>query len=203
MEKKQDIGQETLWKFLERAILSDENRHDAFVYFGRRISRQMLVEQVYLWARVIRGMGLKAGDELLIYGPSMPEFVYIMLAADMTGVTANLPNLMAKPEALDAMVGKSRVAFIFDGLEKTIRYTLRREQFEHVVILSATRSMGYPLRLVAAPLNSIKHLGLRFNTKYMTADAAIRSFGHYNGSLDASYSARPVRPARESPTRSA
>ena len=185
MEKKQDIGQETLWKFLERAILSDENRHDAFVYFGRRISRQMLVEQVYLWARVIRGMGLKAGDELLIYGPSMPEFVYIMLAADMTGVTANLPNLMAKPEALDAMVGKSRVAFIFDGLEKTIRYTLRREQFEHVVILSATRSMGYPLRLVAAPLNSIKHLGLRFNTKYMTADAAIRSFGHYNGSLDA------------------
>lgn len=184
-KKKQDIGLETLWKFLEHGILSDENRHDAFVYFGRRISRQMLMEQVHLWARVIRGMGLKAGDELLIYGPSMPEFVYIMLAADMTGVTANLPNLMAKPEALDAMVGKSRVAFVFDGLENVIRRTLRLEQLEHVVTISATRSMGYPLKLVAAPLNGIKHIGLRCRAKYMTADAAIRRFGHYDGPLEA------------------
>lgn len=175
----------TLWKFLEGGILSDNNRHDAFVYFGRRISRQTLLEQVRLWARVIRGMGLKQGDELLIFGPSLPEFVYIMLAADMTGVTANLPSLMAQPEALDAMVGNSRVAFVFDGLENIIRSTLRREQFEHVVIISATRSMAYPLKLIASPLNSLKQLKLRFNARYMTADAAIRRFGNYEGELEA------------------
>jgi len=175
----------TLWKFLEQGILADENRHDAFVYFGRRISRRTLVEQVELWARVIRGMGLREGDELLLFGPSLPEFVYIMLAADRTGVTANLPNLMVKPEALDAMVGKSRVAFVFDGLEHAIRNTLRREQFEHVVIVSATRSMGYPLRLIASPLNSLKHPGLRLRAKYMTVDTAIRRFGHYKGPLEA------------------
>ena len=178
-----DISQ-TLWKFLEGGILSDENRHDAFVYFGRRISRAALVEQVHVWARVLRGMGLNEGDELMIFGPSLPEFVYIMLAADMTGVTANLPNLMAKPEALDAMAGKSRVAFVFDGLEQTIRHTIMREQFEHVVIISATRSMGYPLKLLASPLNSLKQIGLRFRNKYMTADAAIRRFGHYDGPLE-------------------
>lgn len=183
-DQKQDSMQQTLWKYLEHFILSDGNRHDAFVYFGRRISRQTLVEQVHLWARVIRGMGLKEGDELLIFGPSLPEFVYIMLAADMTGVTANLPNLMAKPEALDAMVGKSRVAFVFDGLEKQIRHTLRREQFEHVVIISATRAMGYPLKLVASPLNSLKHLSLRYQNKYMSTDTAIRRFGSYDGQLD-------------------
>ena len=183
-EMKEDSIQQTLWKFLEGGILSDNNQHDAFVYFGRRISRQTLIEQVHLWARVIRGMGLKEGDELLIFGPSLPEFVYIMLAADMIGVTANLPNLMAKPEALDTMVGKSRIAFVFDGLEKTIRNTLRREQFEHVVIISATRSMGYPLKLMASPLNSIKHLDLRLRAKYITTDAAIRRFGHYEGPLE-------------------
>lgn len=183
--KKKDSLPQTLWKFLEHGILADGNRHDAFVYFGRRISRQTLVEQVYQWARVIKGMGLKEGDELLIYGPSLPEFVYIMLAADCTGVTANLPNLMAEPETLDAMVGKSRVAFVFDGLEKQIRTTLCREQFEHVVILSATRSMGNPLKRIAAPLNGLKHLSLRLKAKYMTADAAIRRFGHYDGPLEA------------------
>ena len=183
--QKQDTIHQTLWNFLEGGILADENRHDAFVYFGRRISRQTLLEQVHLWARVIRGMGLKEGDELLIFGPSLPEFVYIMLAADMTGVTANLPNLMAKPEALEAMVGKSRVAFVFDGLESMIRHALRREQFEHVVIVSATRSMGYPLKMIASPLNGLKHLDLRLRAKYISADAAIRRFGHYEGELEA------------------
>ena len=174
-----------MWKFLERGLLTDENRHDALVYFGRRISRQTLVEQVHLWARVIRGMGLKEGDELLLFGPSLPEFIYIMLAADMTGVTANLPNLMVTPDALDSMVGKSRVAFVFDEMEKMIRNTLRRKQFEHVVILSATRSMGYPLKLIASPLNSLKHWSLRHRAKYLSANAAILRFGRYDGPLEA------------------
>lgn len=175
----------TLWKFMERGILSDGNRHEALVYFGRHISRQTFVEQVHLWARVIRGMGLKEGDELLLFGPSLPEFIYIMLAADMTGVTANLPNLMVSPEALETMAGKSRVAFVFDGMEKKIRHALQSEQFEKVVIVSATRSMGYPLKMIASPLNSIKHFTSRHRAKYMTADAAIRRYGRYDGPLEA------------------
>ena len=175
----------TLWKFIERGILSDRNRHDALVYFGRRISRQTLVEQVHLWARVIRGMGLKEGDELLLFGPSLPEFIYIMLAADMTGVTANLPNLMVSPEALEAMAGKSRVAFVFDGMENMIRHALQSAQFEKVVIVSATRSMGYPLKMIASPLNSIKLFISRHRAKYLTADAAIRRYGRYDGHLEA------------------
>lgn len=176
--------QKTLWKFLEYGILSDNNRHDALVYFGRRISRKTFVEQVHLWGRVIKGMGLKEGDELLIFGPTLPEFIYIMFAADMTGVTANLPNLMVKPEALDSMVGKSRVAFVFDGMEEMLRKTLEREQFEHVVVISATRSMGYPLKLLASPVNNIKKYRQRHRAKYLTADAAIRRFGQYDGPLE-------------------
>ncbi len=188
MRWKQSDGsglEETIWKFLERAILSDGNRHDALVYFGRRISRAALVEQVHLWGRVIKGMGLKEGDELLLFGPSLPEFIYIMLAADMTGVTANIPNLMVLPEGLGAMVGRSRVAFVFDGLEAGIRPILAREQFEHVVVISATRSMGYPLKALASPLNAIKRLGNRHRRKYMTADLAVRRFGCYDGPLEA------------------
>ena len=179
------MNKETLWKFMERGILSDKNRHDALVYFGRRVSRKTFIENVRLWARVIKGMGLKEGDELLLFGPSLPEFIYILLAADMAGVTANLPNLMASPEALETMVGKSRVAFVFDGMEKTIRHALLREQFEHVVIISATRSMGYPLKMIASPLNSLTHFCSRHRAKYLTADAAIRRFGHYEGPLEA------------------
>lgn len=178
-------SEETLWQFMERGLLSCGQKYDALVYFGRRIDRQTFVKQVLLWGRVIKGMGLKEGDELLLFGPSLPEFVYIMLAADMVGVTANMPNLMVTPQALDAMVGKSRVAFVFDGMEEMIRETLLHEQFEHVVIVSATRSMGYPLKMIASPLNSIKHFSQRHRAKYLTADAAIRRFGQYEGPLEA------------------
>ena len=188
-----NMTNQTLWTLMESGILSDNNRHDALVYFGRHISRQTFIEQVHLWGRVIRGMGLKPGDELLLFGPSLPEFVYIMLAADMTGVTANLPNLMVTPQALDSMVGKSRVAFVFDGMEQMIRTTLQREQFEHVVILSATRSMAYPLKMVAAPLNNIMRFAQRHRAKYITADAAIYRFGRYDGPLEAE--AVPGKPA--------
>ena len=182
---RQEFPRETLWKFLERSLLSDGDRHDALVYSGRRISRTSFVEQVQLWGRVIKGMGLKEGDECLLFGPSLPEFIYIMLAADMTGVTANIPNLMVSPEGLAAMVGRSRAAFVFDGLEAGIRKVLAREQFEHVVVISATHAMGYPLKLIASPLNAIKRLGSRHRRKYLTADAAIRRFGSYDGPLEA------------------
>ena len=172
---------ETLWKFMEKGILADGNRHDALVYFGRRTSRSTLIEQVHLWGRVLKGMGLKEGDELLLFGPTLPEVLYIMLAADMTGVTANLPSLMVKAEALDSMVGRSRVAFVFDGLEKKIRKTLRREQFEHVVILEAL------------PFTSLLRPGLRFRSKYLSAQAAIRRFGQYDGPIEAD--AEAGRPA--------
>jgi acyl-CoA synthetase (AMP-forming)/AMP-acid ligase II len=72
-------------------------------------------------------------------------------------------------------------------MEKTIRHALRREQFEHVVVISATRSMGYPLKLIASPLNSITHFFYRHRAKYLTADAAIRRFGHYAGQLEAKH----------------
>ena len=188
----QDFPNETLWKFIERGILNDQNRHDALVYFGRRISRSQLIEEVYLWGRVIKGMGLREGDELVIFGPTLPEFVFIMLAANMVGAVTILPNLMETPESLEHMVGKSRIAFVFDGMENSLAKTLAKEQFEHVVLISATRSMGYPLKLLASPLNYLKTYKSRRRPKYMSAAEAIRRFGNYDGPLEAPTTAGKV-----------
>ena len=181
----QEFAKETLWKFIERGILKDGNRHDALAYFGRRVSRKQFVEKVHEWGRVIKGMGLREGDELVIFGPTIPEFVYIMLAANMVGAVSILPNLMETPESIESMMGKSRVAFIFDGMEDILTKLMAKEQFEHVVLISATRSMGYPLKAIATPLNYIKRYKNRHRPKYLSADEAIRRFGSYDGPLEA------------------
>ena len=182
----QDFPRETLWKFIERGILSDNDRHDAILYFGRHIKRSEFIEQVHLWGRVMKGMGVQAGDHVLLFGPSLPEFIYILMASNMIGAVAILPNLMAPQEVLCDSMYDSRVAFVFDGLEHLITDLLARPAFEHVVVMTATRSMNTALKLIAAPLNRLKtrHVRRR-HAKYISADTAIRRFGNYDGELEA------------------
>ena len=152
-----EFPDESVWTFLESGILEDHEQHDALIYFGNHISRKDLVEQVHLWARVLKGMGLDAGDEILLFGPTVPEFIYIMLAANMTGLVSIMPNLMSSDGALGDMTGYSKVAFVFDSLEYRLRKTLSDPRFKHVVIISPTHSMGTIKRMMLSPLNRIRH----------------------------------------------
>ena len=182
----QDFPRETLWKFIERGILDDCDRHDAIIYFGRHIKRSKFIEQVHLWGRVMKGMGVKPGDHVLIFGPSLPEFIYILMASNMIGAVAILPNLMAPSEILCDAMFESRVAFVFDGLEHMITDLLAKPRFEHVVVLPVTRSMNTVLKLIASPLNWLKKRQVRHrHAKYISADTAIRRFGNYEGELEA------------------
>ena len=181
-----EFPKETLWKFIERGILDDHDRHDAIVYFGRHIKRSKLIEQVHLWGRVMKGMGVKPGDHVLIFGPSLPEFIYILMASNMIGAVAILPNLMASSKKLRDAMYESHVAFVFDGLEHVITDLLAKPKFEHVVLVTATRSMCTALKLLAAPLNWLKTSRVRHrHAKYISAGAAIRRFGNYEGELEA------------------
>lgn len=182
-----EFPKESMWKVLERGILEDHEQHDALIYFGNHISRREFVGQVYRWANVLKGMGLNENDEILLFGPTLPEFIYIMLAADMIGLVTILPNLMSSDEALKDMTGNSRAAFVFDGLEYRLRDTLADARFEHVVIISATRSMGMIKKALASPLNRLKNIGVYLTSKYITANKAIRLFGNYNGEISSHY----------------
>ena len=178
-----EFPDESLWTFLESGILEDHEQHDALIYFGNHISRKDLVEQVHLWARVLKGMGLDAGDEILLFGPTVPEFIYIMLAANMTGLVSIMPNLMSSDGALGDMTGYSKVAFVFDSLEYRLRKTLSDPRFKHVVIISPTHSMGTIKRMMLSPLNRIRHAKVYLTRKYITSPKAIRLFGNYCGVL--------------------
>ncbi len=176
---------ETLWKFIERGILEDQNQHDALVYFGRHISRSLFLEQVRLWGRVLKGMGIQAGDQVLIFGPSLPEFIYVLMASNMIGAVAVLPNLMSPPEILRNALYHSRVAFVFDGLEHMIADALVTPQFEHVVLMTAPQSMGMLLKMGAGPLNWLRTREVRHrHSKYISTATAISRFGHYDGPLE-------------------
>ena len=186
------LNYNNLWRYLEQEMLADNDEHDALVYFGKRIKRSELMADVERWARVLRGMGVKADDHVLIFSPFTPEVVSILFATNVVEATAILPNLAASHTALEGSMGQSKVAFVFDGLEHVISDILDRQQFETVVLIDATRSMGSPLKQMAGPLNWFKSYKTRHRSrKYITVQKALELYSGYKGAIEA-----PHRPGR-------
>lgn len=177
-----------LWQFLKPEIEADHDRNDAFIYFGKHIKRSTLIEHVDKWARVLKGMGVNADDHLLIFSPLTPEIACLLFAANIVGATAIFPNLAASDEALADSVGESKVAFVFDGLEWRLSEILKRKQFKQVVLMNATRSMAAPLKQIAGAANWLKTRQVRHRSpKYMSISKALKTFGDYQGEVEAPY----------------
>lgn len=186
------LNYNNLWQYLEQEMLADNDEHDALVYFGKRIKRSELMADVERWARVLRGMGVKADDPVLIFSPFTPEVVSILFAANVVGATVILPNLAASHTALEGSMGQSKVAFVFDGLEHVISDILDRQQFETVVLIDATRSISSPLKQMAGALNWFKSYKTRHRSrKYITVQQALELYSGYEGPVEA-----PHRPGR-------
>lgn len=179
---------ETLWKLISTGMKEDNDEHDALVYFGRHIKRSTMLAEVDKWARVLRGMGLGVGDQILLFSPAAPESYYVLFAADTVGVTTIMPNMSASAEALKKYYAQSKVAFVFDGMESLLTSILEQPQFEHVVLMDVTPSMRSPLKQILGLANWVKTRKTRNrNSKYMTMRQAIARFGGYEGPVEAPY----------------
>lgn len=185
---KEKMPEQTLWKFISTAIKDDNDEHDAMVYFGRHIKRSTMLAKVEKWARVMRGMGLGEGDQILLFSPAIPESYYVLFAADSIGVTTIMPNMSASSEALKKYYAQARVAFVFDGMEGLLRKILKKPQFEYVVLMDVTRSMSAPLKQILGLANWVKTRKARnSHIKYMTMRQAIARFSKYEGPIEAPY----------------
>lgn len=180
------LPQVSLWKFLEEKLLKDGDRYDAFCYFGNHIKRSEVVEEVHLWARVMKGMGVKAGDEVVLFGPAFPETNYVLFAINMIGAVAILPNMFSAKEMIKEMLCKARVAFVFIGMLDKLDEALQDSQIEKVVLMDVTRSMGFPYKQMLGVCNWWKNYRLtRSSSKYMMTSEAISRYGNYGGELEA------------------
>ena len=185
---QENMPEQTLWKFISTAIRADHDQHDAMVYFGRHIKRSTVLAQVEKWARVLRGMGLSEGDQILLFSPATPESYYVLFAADSIGVTTILPNMSASSEALKKYYAQAKAAFVFDGMEDRLSKILEDPQFEYVVLMDVTRSMRAPLKQLLGLANWVKTRHVRNrHTKYMTMRQAIARFSNYEGPTEAPF----------------
>jgi acyl-coenzyme A synthetase/AMP-(fatty) acid ligase len=147
-----------------------------------------LLGEVEKWARVLRGMGLGVGDQILLFSPAIPEAFYVLFAADCIGATTIMPNMAASLEALKKYYAQAKVAFVFDGMADLLNDILDKPQFKCVVLMDATRSMSMALKPFYGLVNWVKTSKVRHRrAKYLTMSQALERFGGYAGPIEAPF----------------
>ena len=183
---KKEMPQITLWKYMEEKMLKDGDQYDAIHYFGNRIKRSELIKEVHTCAKIMKNMGVKPGDEVVLFAPAFPEAIYVLFAANMIGATTIMPYLFSAKNLEKESMRKARVAFVYIGMEDRMDEALTDTQFEHVVLMDVTRSMGFPTKQIATTATYLKNLKIRHkNPKYITMSEAVKRYGHYEGQLEA------------------
>ena len=128
----------------------------AIHYYGRDISWKKLFEQVDLVARALKSAGLKEGDQLPVFLRAVPEFVYLLLAAEKIGV-----SLLCRDNTLDENVeavnnahAKMIIVQDFFSAEEAEAY-LTRTEVTRIVMIPALQS-GRPENVPDYVMNSLQ-----------------------------------------------
>lgn len=116
----------------------------AMDFYGSQILWKTVFEQSEAVAHSLKAVGFKEGDQIPVFLASVPEFIYMLLAAEQIGASLLCRDNTLK-ENVDA-VHKSgaKVIFVQDYLsQKELGRYLSDTYVEKVVILDACQSCSY------------------------------------------------------------
>ena len=145
----------TVWDIIEESLYKHMDI-PAIEYFGRSISRKEFVDNVYLWARVFKKLGVVENEIVAYYGPFMPDICYMTLALNMIGACPYFLKLAISPEALAEETKECRVAIVFDQMWENVKEEFTKDRFEKVIVARITDAMPAPKKQIVSVLSNIK-----------------------------------------------
>lgn len=145
----------TVWDVIEESFNKYLNI-PAIEYFGRTISRKEFIENVYLWAKVFKVLGVKENEVVAYYGPFMPDVCYMTFALNIIGVCPYFLKLAISPEALAEETKECRFAIVFDQMWGNVSNEFSKDRFETVIIARITDALPVPKKQIVALLSALK-----------------------------------------------
>ena len=145
----------TVWDIIEESLYKHMDI-PAIEYFGRSISRKEFVDNVYLWARVFKKLGVVENEIVAYYGPFMPDICYMTLALNMIGACPYFLKLAISPEALAEETKECRIAIVFDQMWENVKEEFTKDRFEKVIVARITDAMPAPKKQIVSVLSNIK-----------------------------------------------
>ncbi len=173
----------TVWDVIEER-LKMHNDIPAFEYFGRSVSRQEFIKNVYMWARAFKQFGVEENEIVAYYGPFLPDVCYIAFALNIIGACPYFLKLAISTEALAEETKECKIAIVFDQMWANVSCEFTKPRFKKVIVLRATDSMPFPKKQIAYALSGIRNqANIPKAEKYITARNAMAFATQYNGSI--------------------
>ncbi|MDD4706162.1 MAG: class I adenylate-forming enzyme family protein [Bacilli bacterium] len=176
----------TIWDVIEEKLLEFVD-YPAIEYFKREISRPEFIENVYIWARTFRAMGVEKDEIVPIYGPFFPDICAMIFALNAIGATSYFLKLAISKEALIKETSESKIAVVYDGMWENVKEVFSDQRFKKVLVATASDVMISPKKEIVNILNYFQALKNKSlipkNSKYIWLDDAKKIANYYTGNV--------------------
>jgi acyl-coenzyme A synthetase/AMP-(fatty) acid ligase len=115
----------------------------ALYYRGKRITYEKMFEMAFLYAKSLKALGFKKGDEIPVCVSHTPEYVYMFLAISLIGAKMHIfGEWFNEDYTVDILNStKSNYVFITDNLYDELKGKIEKANVQNVVSLSLTSSL--------------------------------------------------------------
>lgn len=117
----------------------------AIEYFNAEMTYSELINQIKKCARSLKKIGVEENDCVTICMPNTPEEVIMFYAVNMVGAVANMIHPLSSKNEIEFYLNKSnsKVILTIDVCYPKVMSAIKNTEVKHVIVSSATRSMGF------------------------------------------------------------
>ncbi len=127
--------EETLLEF----ILKNNTNHDQNVveYYGKTFTLNQIIEETDKVAAALNAMGVEMGDRIVVFLRAVPEFIFVLLAAEKIGATIVCRDGEPEDHFEAIAKAKTKVVFAHDYITKADENLYyENETLKHIVLVS-------------------------------------------------------------------
>lgn len=172
-----------VWDVIEENL----NKHldiPAIEYFGRNISRKEFIDNVYLWAKAFKQLGVKKNEVVAYYGPFIPDVCFMLFGLNIIGACPYFLKLAISAEALEEETRECRFAIVFDQMWDKVSDEFSKDRFEKVIVARINDAMSAPKKQIVGILSGIKSkTRIPKGEKYISVSEARKLASKFSGEI--------------------
>lgn len=122
----------------------------ALEYFENQITYKEFIKKTNKVAAALKAIGAKKGERITICMPNTPEAVYAFYAVNEIGAIANMVHPLSSEKEIEDYLeqAESKIMLCIDIAYPKVEAIIKNTNIERVVVVSATRSMDFIVRII-------------------------------------------------------
>ncbi len=140
-----DIVENHNWSWYKEISERNKNNPDsiALLYRGKKITFREMFENANSFAKSLKTIGIKKGDEIPMCMANCPETVYMLLAANMIGAKVNIFNDEFDKEYIETILNNTKSDYLFstDNMFGNIAEATKKSNIKKTVLFSLCDSL--------------------------------------------------------------